>query len=71
MRTDALDYHLPDELIATQAAEPRDSARLLLVRRESQTIEHHRVSDLPELGLFEPGDVMLVNQTRVLGRHTR
>ena len=66
MRTDALDYHLPDDLIATQAAEPRDSARLLLVRRESQTIEHHRVCDLPSLGIFEPGDLMLVNQTRVL-----
>lgn len=66
MRTDALDYHLPDELIATQAAEPRDSARLLLVRRDSQTVEHHRVRDLPELGLFKPGDLMLVNQTRVL-----
>ena len=66
MRTDALDYHLPEELIATQAAEPRDSARLLLARRDSQTIEHHRVRDLPGLGLFQPGDVMLVNQTRVL-----
>ena len=66
MRTDALDYHLPDDLIATQAAEPRDSARLLLVRRASQTIEHHRVCDLPTLGIFEPGDLVLVNQTRVL-----
>lgn len=66
MRTDALDYDLPDELIATQAAEPRDSARLMLIRRDAQAIEHHRVSDLPELGLFEPGDLMLVNQTRVL-----
>ena len=66
VRTDALDYHLPDGLIATQAAEPRDSARLLLVRRDTQTIEHHRVSDLPSLGLFEAGDLMLVNQTRVL-----
>jgi S-adenosylmethionine:tRNA ribosyltransferase-isomerase len=66
MRTDALDYHLPEDLIATQAAEPRDSAKLLLVRRETQSIEHHRISDLPKLGLFEPGDVMLVNQSRVL-----
>lgn len=66
MKTDALDYHLPDELIATQAAEPRDHARLLVVRRETQTIEHHRVCDLPALGLFEPGDLVLVNQTRVL-----
>ena len=66
MRTDALDYHLPDNLIATQAAEPRDSARLLLVRRESKTIEHHRVCDLLTLGIFQPGDLVLVNQTRVL-----
>lgn len=66
MRTDRLDYDLPDELIATQAVEPRDSARLLLIRRATQTIEHHRVSDLPKLGVFQPGDVMLVNQTRVL-----
>ena len=66
MRTDALDYHLPDELIATQAAEPRDSAKLLLVRRETQALEYHRVCDLPKLGLFKPGDLMLVNQTRVL-----
>ncbi|MEM9108467.1 MAG: tRNA preQ1(34) S-adenosylmethionine ribosyltransferase-isomerase QueA [Planctomycetota bacterium] len=66
MRTDALDYHLPDELIATQAAEPRDSARLLLFRRETLSIEHHRVRDLPKLGIFAPGDLMLVNQTRVL-----
>jgi S-adenosylmethionine:tRNA ribosyltransferase-isomerase len=66
MRTDALDYHLPDELIATQAAEPRDSARLLLVRRDTQTVEHHHIRDLPALGLFKPGDLMLVNQTRVL-----
>ncbi|MEM9345506.1 MAG: tRNA preQ1(34) S-adenosylmethionine ribosyltransferase-isomerase QueA [Planctomycetota bacterium] len=66
MRTEALDYHLPDELIATQATEPRDSARLLLVRRQTQTIEHHLVRDLPGLGVFTPGDLMLVNQTRVL-----
>lgn len=66
MQTDELDYHLPDELIATQPAEPRDSARLMLVRRDTQSIEHHRVRDLPGLGVFKPGDLMLVNQTRVL-----
>lgn len=66
MKTDALDYHLPDELIAIQATEPRDHARLLVVHRATQTIEHHRVCDLPALGLFKPGDLMLVNQTRVL-----
>lgn len=66
MRTDALDYDLPDALIATQPAEPRDSARLLVFRRDSQTLEHHRVRDLPGLGVLGPNDLMLVNQTRVL-----
>lgn len=66
MKTDALDYDLPEALIATQPAEPRDSARLLVLRRETDTIEHHRVRDLPRLGLLREGDLMLVNQTRVL-----
>ena len=66
MRTEALDYDLPEALIATQPAEPRDQARLLLVKRQAQKLEHHRVADLPDLGLFTPGDLMLVNQTRVL-----
>jgi len=66
VRTQALDYHLPDDLIATQPAEPRDSARLLLLRRDTKTLEHHRVSDLPRLGVLQSGDLMLVNQTRVL-----
>lgn len=66
MKTDALDYHLPDELIATQAAEPRDSARLLVLNRETGELAHHRVRDLPALGLLRAGDLMLVNQTRVI-----
>ena len=66
MKTDALDYDLPEALIATQAAEPRDSARLLVLHRETGAIGHHRVSDLPGLGLMRGGDLMLVNQTRVL-----
>ncbi|MFN3166357.1 MAG: tRNA preQ1(34) S-adenosylmethionine ribosyltransferase-isomerase QueA [Phycisphaeraceae bacterium] len=66
MRTDALDYDLPDDRIATTPAEPRDSARLMLVRRDTGTVEHRRVADLPGLGVVGPGDLMLVNQTRVL-----
>lgn len=66
LRTDALDYDLPEALIATQPAEPRDSARLMLVRRDTGATEHHRVRDLPSLGIIRPGDLMLVNQTRVL-----
>lgn len=66
VKTELLDYNLPEELIATQPAEPRDSARILVLRRDTQAMEHHRVSDLPKLGLFKAGDLMLVNQTRVI-----
>ncbi|XAL99004.1 tRNA preQ1(34) S-adenosylmethionine ribosyltransferase-isomerase QueA [Phycisphaeraceae bacterium D3-23] len=66
MKTAELDYDLPEALIATQPAEPRDSARLMVYRRASGTVEHRRVRDLPDLGVVGAGDLMLVNQTRVL-----
>ena len=58
------DYELPDELIAQQAIEPRDAARLLVLRRDSQTLEHHHFRDLPQL--LNPGDRLVVNDTKVL-----
>lgn len=66
VRTDALDFDLPDELIATTPAQPRDSARLMVVHRDTGRIEHAQVRDLPELGVLRAGDLMLVNQTAVL-----
>lgn len=66
LRTADLDFDLPPELIATTPAEPRDSARLMVVHRDTGRIEHRRVADLPRLGVFQPGDLMVVNQTRVL-----
>ena len=62
MRTDDLDYPLPPESIAQQPAEPRDSARLLVAL--AGRVEHRRVSDLPSL--LGPGDVVVVNDTKVL-----
>ncbi|MEM9419033.1 MAG: tRNA preQ1(34) S-adenosylmethionine ribosyltransferase-isomerase QueA [Planctomycetota bacterium] len=66
MRTSELDFDLPNERIATTAAEPRDSARLMVIHRESGKVEHRQVRDLPKLAVFQPGDLMIVNQTRVL-----
>jgi len=66
MRTADLDFHLPPERIATTAAEPRDNARLMVIHRDTGKIEHRRVRDLPSLGVFQPGDLMVINQTRVL-----
>lgn len=66
MLADDLDYDLPAELIATTPAEPRDSARLMVVNRACGAIRHQRVADLPRLGIFRGGDLMLVNRSRVL-----
>ena len=66
MQTDELDFELPAERIATAAAEPRDAARLMVVHRDTGRVEHAHVRDLPQLGVFQPGDLMAVNQTRVL-----
>jgi S-adenosylmethionine:tRNA ribosyltransferase-isomerase len=64
MRTDDFAFDLPDDLIAQQPAEPRDSARLMVLRIATQSIEHRLVRDLPEL--LNPGDLVVVNDTRVM-----
>ena len=64
MRTADFDFDLSPELIAQQPAEPRDSARLMVLRRGAKTIEHRRFSDLP--GLLTRGDLLVVNDTRVM-----
>ena len=67
MRTNELDYRLPPQHIATEPAQPRDAARLMVVRRDSGTIEHRQVRDLAGLpGLFGAQDLLVFNQTRVL-----
>ncbi len=59
MDTAAFDYDLPAGSIAQEAIEPRDSARLLV----ASTLEDRAFVDLPQL--LEPGDLVVVNKTRV------
>ena len=56
------DYALPPERIAQEPARPRDAARLLVVGRDR--LEDRLVSDLP--GLLRPGDLLVLNDTRVI-----
>ena len=58
------DYELPPGMIAQHAAEPRDSSRLLLLRRSSGGLSHHVFRELP--GLLERGDLLVLNDTRVI-----
>jgi S-adenosylmethionine:tRNA ribosyltransferase-isomerase len=55
------DFDLPDELIALRPADPRDSARLLVV---GDALADQAVSDLPDL--LRPGDCLVFNDTRVI-----
>jgi len=63
MKTSDFDFHLPDERIALRPAEPRDSARLMVVR-PGEAVVDSVVSDLP--AWLRPGDVMVFNDTRVI-----
>ncbi len=63
MKVDAFDFDLPPESIALHPAEPRDSARMLVVRPGEPLADGH-VRDL--LTILRRGDVLVVNDTRVL-----
>jgi S-adenosylmethionine:tRNA ribosyltransferase-isomerase len=63
MRVDLFDFHLPEDRIALRPAEPRDAARLLVVR-PGQGLEDRIVRELPDL--LQPGDVLVLNDTKVI-----
>ena len=63
MRTDFFDFDLPDDRIALEPADPRDSARLLLVK-PGNGVEDRQVHELPRL--LRPGDALVFNDTRVM-----
>jgi S-adenosylmethionine:tRNA ribosyltransferase-isomerase len=65
LRTADLDYDLPESAIAKEPANPRDTARLMLIDRASgDAREHTIVRELPRR--LRKGDVMVFNATRVL-----
>lgn len=64
MRTDDLDFELPEELIAQDPPAQRSGSRLLHYRRGDRSIGHRRFADLPEL--LRAGDLLVFNDTRVL-----
>lgn len=57
-------YDLPEELIAQAPAEPRDSSRLLVYNRATDTVEHKIFRDIKNY--LHAGDVLVVNNTKVL-----
>jgi len=64
MKTSDFFYHLPPERIAQRPAEPRDSSRMMVLRREDDTIAHDIFRNIGEY--LKPGDCLILNDTKVL-----
>ena len=63
MNVSDFDFFLPDELVAQEAA-PRGRSRLMVLDRVEGSVTHGSVDTLPSL--LRGGDVVVVNNTRVL-----
>jgi len=63
MKLSHFHFDLPEELLAEHPAEHRDEARLMVLNREKQTIEHKMFKDV--IDYFDEGDVMILNNTKV------
>jgi S-adenosylmethionine:tRNA ribosyltransferase-isomerase len=61
---DPYDYHLPRELIAQHPLPCRSDARLMVVRRDDQIIDHAYIRDLPHM--LPQGDCLVFNDTKVI-----
>ncbi len=63
MKLSEFDFTVPQSLIASQPAKPRDNAKLLVVHRAERRVEHRRFRDILEY--FGEGDVLILNDTKV------
>ncbi len=69
MRLADFDYTLPPERIAQRPVSPRDSSRLLVLERATGRIAHRAFNQIGEY--LRPGDVLVVNDTRVIPARLR
>jgi len=63
MKLSHFNFKLPEELLADRPSDIRDEARLMILDRKKQTIEHKLFKDL--IDYFDEGDVMILNNTKV------
>ncbi|MDS3866673.1 tRNA preQ1(34) S-adenosylmethionine ribosyltransferase-isomerase QueA [Staphylococcus hominis] len=64
MNVEEFDYHLPEPLIAQTPLKNRDQSRLLVLGRKTGNIAHKHFTDI--MDYFEPGDTLVLNDTRVM-----
>ena len=63
MKLSHFKFELPMDLLAEYPAEHRDEARLMVLNRKEQIIEHKMFKDL--IDYFDEGDLMVLNNTKV------
>ena len=63
------DYELPEELIAQMPADKRENSRMLVLNRDSHTLEHKHFYDIVDL--IEPDSLLVLNDTKVLPARLR
>ncbi len=64
LKTADFDYALPSELIAQHPADRRDGARMMVLHRAEQRVEHRMFRDFPDY--VKSGDLVVVNNTKVI-----
>ncbi|MBA2431723.1 MAG: tRNA preQ1(34) S-adenosylmethionine ribosyltransferase-isomerase QueA [Chthoniobacterales bacterium] len=64
LRLSDYDYALPEELIAQRPRPRREDARMMVLHRDSQQIEHRQFAELKSF--LGPGDLLVLNNTRVV-----
>lgn len=57
-------FDLPEELIAQDPLEDRSGSRLLVLDKETGEVQHHIFRDI--VGYLEPGDCLVINDTKVI-----
>mgnify|MGYP003323527954 FL=1 len=63
MKLSDFDFNLPNSLLAQHPASDLDEARLMVLNRAEQTIEHQTFKDV--INYFDEGDVIVLNNTKV------
>lgn len=64
MKIDDFNYDLPEHYIAQTPLEPRDSSKLMVMKRTTGEISHHIFREIGDF--LRPGDVLVMNNTRVI-----
>ena len=61
------DFEVPEELVAQRPAQPRDSSKMIVLHRDTGTIEHRIVSELPQILAAQPEKFKIcVNNSKVV-----